>query len=123
MLAISQAHAIENPLCAVSQRHEEELRESLESNRYWCSAELSIVASPVSERFGAVEVTELLEQRGTDLFLRKEFGFATVDGFQRPSRIRKPADYDEARTDWASQPIRMTFMETLGFWSLPLISY
>lgn len=87
---------------------------SLGFNKFQYGVGLMTVSNSVSERFGAVEVDFMFEQQRTDLFLRKEFSVAIVDGCYRWSCIQKLVDSGEPETNWASQPIRMTFIQAPG---------
>lgn len=53
------------------------------------------VASSGFGRFGALEVSNVLEQRGTDVFLKMELSLAIVDGRHRRSITQKLADSGE----------------------------
>lgn len=66
---------------------------------------------PVSARFCAVRVDDTLNQRGKDLFLKKEFELAIVDGRRRRFGFQKLAYSGEQGAEWASQPIRVTVIE------------
>lgn len=56
---------------AVSERHNDELMESLESRKYQYAGGVMTVADAVSERFCAVRADDMLEHRGSDVFLKK----------------------------------------------------
>lgn len=70
-LTSSQTHVATNPDHAVSQKHKDELIESLRANRKDSGAGLMTVANPLSEGFGAFRVVDNLEQQETDLFSKK----------------------------------------------------
>lgn len=70
-LTISHVAKATNPLCAGSQKHDDESMKSLEFNKYRYGVGLLFVATPVSGRFGAVEVDSMLEQQGKELILKK----------------------------------------------------
>lgn len=88
-----------NPLCAVSQKHQDQLMISPESKKYVYDVVPVTVADPVPRRFGAIKIDDMLEQRGSDLFLRKEFALAFVNSHHRRFRHQKLADSDESGTD------------------------
>lgn len=68
----------------------------------------------VSDRFGAVEVEDMLEQQEPDLFLKEEIALAIIDGRHRRFCARKLADSGKQGTEWASQPTRLTLMKAAG---------
>lgn len=69
---------------AVTQKHGEELTDSLKFRKYHYGVGLMTISKPFSGRFDAVEFDDLLEQRGTNLILIKELALNIVDG--RPCR-------------------------------------
>lgn len=75
----------------------------------------------VSGRFGTNEVYDVLEKQRMDIFLRKEFALSIVESRRRRFRIQKRADSEEPRTDWASRPVGVTLVLTLG--AQPLIEH
>lgn len=69
--------------------------ESVQSKKYQYSVGLTTVANFFSARFGAAKVDDMLVQQKGDVFFKKEFALATVDGRSRRSCTRKLADSAE----------------------------
>lgn len=84
---ISRADKVTVPLRADFREHENELIEPLESNNYQYGIGLMTFANLVSGHCGAVDVDNMLEQRRTNLFLKKVFTLAIVDGRRSGSCI------------------------------------
>lgn len=108
-------------LRAFFQKNEDERRELLKSNKYQHGVGLMTAAKPISERFSAVRVHDMLQQQKRDLFLERELALAIFDGRQCRSCTQKLADSSEPGTKWASKLVWMTFTEALG--SLPLTDH
>lgn len=87
-LTISQADGVAVLLHAVLKKHEDEFTEFLESSKYQSDVGLITLASPISERSGAVEVNDVPEQQNTYLLPKKEFELAIVVGRHRRSCTR-----------------------------------
>lgn len=77
------------------QKHEGELMEPVESEKYQYGVGLMIFANPVCRRFGAIKVDETLQHRGANVFLKKGYALTIVDGLYRRFRVQKLADSGE----------------------------
>lgn len=86
--------------------------ESLRFNKYQYAVGAMDVANPVSGLFGAVKVGNMLEQRGTDVILEKEFALATVNGRRRRSCSQGLSNCGELGAEWTLQLLWMTSIET-----------
>lgn len=95
--------------------------EPLKFSKYQYSIGLVTFASPVSGRFGEVEVGDMLGQQRTGLLLRKELALVIVDGRRSRFSIQELVDPGERGTQWASQPTRTTLITEPG--SEPLTSH
>lgn len=65
-------------------------------------------------RFVAVEVKDLLKQRGTDLLLKESIRARYAQWSPPTLLYSKLADFGEPGAEWASQPIRMTRIKARG---------
>lgn len=84
-----------NSLRTVSQKQDDELIESLTSNKYQYVFGLMTVGNPVFGGSSAVKVEDVFEHRGMDVFLKKEFVLAIVGGPHRRSYIQNLAHSGE----------------------------
>lgn len=76
-----------SPLRTVLLKHEDELMGSLKSIANQCAFGLLTVTNPISGRFAIVQVNDMLNQQGMDLFLKREFALAIVGGRHRPFSV------------------------------------
>lgn len=75
-VTIFQIDAVQNPLRAVSQKHDDDLLEPLRACKYQQGAGLVTLTSPAWEKFGAVHVDSMLEHCENERFLRDKIFLA-----------------------------------------------
>lgn len=84
-LSSSQVDEVQNPLRALSEKHEDDLLGSLRAKKYHHDAGLKPVARPLSGKLGAVRVNIKVESRGRKRFFKEGFSLNVFGSpFSRP---------------------------------------
>lgn len=68
---------------AFSQNHKDEMMESLKFSKSYYDVGLMTAANHIFGHFSALGIDGTLEQREADVFLKKNFALAVVDGLHR----------------------------------------
>lgn len=101
---------VQNSLCAVLQKQDNDFLKSLRANMYQCGSGLMTVANPSSKKANAVSADSITWLRGKEHFLKDNSFLSAFDDGHRYSCILKLATSEQPGTEWSLVPTRMTFI-------------